>query len=110
MSESRVVSRRGLDLLFILQLVANFLVLAYLAGALYFAQANINRISVRQIEIVHIQNETQICAQRQMLSGIKKIGHSLGLPVRDIQLPSAEGLDCAALLSSSNDPGSPFDP
>jgi hypothetical protein len=56
--------------------------------------AAVSELNRRQVELVQIQNNAQLCNQRDMLSAVKKIGERLGLPVDDIPLPDTEGLDC----------------
>jgi hypothetical protein len=51
-------------------------------------------LNERTGQAVLTQNETQLCAQHDIVIAVRKIGEKLGLPVDDIAVPNVEGLDC----------------
>lgn len=86
--------RRVLDGLYIFQVVVTIVVLFAVIGFMVRTYERVGDIQRNQIRIVQEQNDTQICAQYQIIRGTKSIAKSLGLPTRDIVLPDIEGLDC----------------
>jgi hypothetical protein len=99
-NERKFVSRRMLDALFIFQLFLNVIALTILLSVSYLAYDTVGQINERQIEQVQSQNDTQICAQHDLILAIRRVGADLNLPaVRDIRPPSIEGINCEALRS-----------
>jgi hypothetical protein len=97
-NDRRFVSRRVLDILFIFQLFLNVIALTVLLSVSYLSFSTVGRIDRRQVEAVQLQNDTQICAQHDLILAIKRVGVDLNLPaVRDIRPPSIEGINCEAL-------------
>ena len=92
--ERELVSRRVLDALFIVQVVANIVVLALVIGLLFTATRNISELSEQQGKAIQAQNYAQLCAQYDLTIAVRRIGLKLGLPVDNIQPPSLEGVNC----------------
>ena len=74
--------------------VGAFVAVTYFSIATFQAVGEFNR---RQIEVVKTQNEVQICAQYEITLAVREVARRLGLPWRDIALPSVEGIDCEAI-------------
>lgn len=73
------------------------LVIVFLLGQLAFTVQTFHQlVDFQQQQIVYIQkqNDLQLCAQHDIIVATRKIGQKLGLPVRDIMVPSVEGLNC----------------
>lgn len=92
--ESRWLSKRMQDNLFLIQIIVNIVVLGALLALMLVATIRISDINQRQIAAVAQQNDAQLCAQHDIVIAVKQIGHKLGLPVTDIYVPDVAGLDC----------------
>jgi hypothetical protein len=73
--------------------VVAFVVVTYFSIATFQAVGEFNR---RQIEVVKAQNDVQICAQYEITLAVREVARRLGLPWKDIALPSVGGIDCEA--------------
>lgn len=68
--------------------------MALVTSQVIVSTGRISDINSRQILTVQQQNATQICAQSDIVTAVRKIGLKLGLPVEDIVPPDVTGLEC----------------
>ena len=80
--------------LFVVQVIANIVVLGALMFLMIVMFITLSNINQRQLDSVKQQNDAQLCAQADIVGAVKQIGHSLGLPTGDIVPPDTTGIDC----------------
>lgn len=78
-------------------LVAVAAIVAFMFTAYLTIQTNrtVSEINRRQLDAIEYQNDTQLCAQHDIILAVRSIGRKLGLPTGDIPVPDTEGLECA---------------
>ena len=86
--------------LFTFQIIANIVVLGALLGLMLVSTIRISDLNQRQLDAVKVQNTAQICAQADIVSAVRQIARSLGLPTQNIVPPDTEGLACPSEVSS----------
>jgi hypothetical protein len=93
-ADTRLAKRRTLDQLNWVMIALVLLWMAIVTQQVILAATHISDINTRQIESVKAQNNTQLCAQHDIVIAVRKIGLKLGLPVVDIVPPNVDGIEC----------------
>lgn len=93
-NDDRWLTNRQTDVLFIVQVTLNIAAGVFIAVLVLLTLRQISEINQRQIQAVQQQNNTQLCAQHDIVIAVRQIGVKLGLPVDDIRIPDVEGLNC----------------
>jgi len=94
MSERRLLSPSVLDVFFLIQIVANIIVLCAVIGLLIYGFHRSTVQNEQQLAAIQRQNEVQLCAQHDITIAVRHIGEALGLPVSNILVPDVSALDC----------------